>query len=153
MNWIVNSRGKRINVPRNAKQRGTNYCMQKNTRQNSHFCLGYPSKQKGAENRPPETHDSHHTFHMPHHSPLVRNTDYICATKPFKIDKAVCARRGKVPERPEAAPWVAARDICLRGGLKQNLARSLWLVLAKRQRSRDALTGVLRQGWEVRVLQ
>lgn len=66
----------------------------------------------------------YHTFHMPHRSPLVRNNDYICATKPFKMDKAVCVRYSEVPKQPGATAWVAARDYCWRG-LKQNLVRPL----------------------------
>jgi len=93
------------------------------------------AKKKGAEKE--ITRDARqpgsHTFHMPHRSPLVRNNAYICATKPFKRDKAVCVRHSAVPARPGAAPGAAARGYCWRG-LKHNLARPLCVAWARRQR-------------------
>lgn len=89
VSWTVNSPGTKANTPRNTKQKDADHCMQRRQSRRGIFAQGILQAKKDAGDRPDAQQPGyHHTFHMPHRSPLVRNNDYICATKPFKMDKA-----------------------------------------------------------------
>lgn len=125
MSWSVNSRGERINIPQTLNK-DANSCMQRRTQQKDRFCLGYPSSEKKVQKRAHQRRTTarvSHTFHTPHCSPLVRNNNYGCATKPFTMDKA---RYGN------SRSLACSKGLLLEGA-KTKLGEPLCIALTRRQ--------------------